>query len=580
MHNPTWWKEAVIYQIYPRSFKDSNGDGIGDLRGIIEKLDYLADLGVDILWLSPIFQSPNDDNGYDVSDYTAIMSEFGTMADFDEMLEKAHARGLKILLDLVVNHSSDEHRWFREARKSPDNPYRDFYFWEKEKPNNWGSFFSPSAWEYDEQAQAYYLHLFSKKQPDLNWETPALREAVYNDMRFWLDKGVDGFRMDVIPFISKHLDWPEPAGKEGQLHVKMWSRGPRLHEFLREMNEEVLSKYDITSVGEGIGVSTENVADFVHPDRKELDMLYHFDHAIIDHGPGGKYDPVELDYARFQQIFKDWDAKVEEGSWINIFLDNHDFPRLVSRFGNDKEYREESAGLFAILLLTMRGTPCIYQGTEIGMTNVAYPTLEDYDDLEIKNVVAQTKKNGGDLDKLLQAVHRQARDNARTPMQWTNEENAGFTTGEPWLKVNENYRKINVDAARKDADSVWYFYKNLLEYRKENKTFVYGKTEFFDTGNSRLFAYRRYDIEGDFIILLNMSDEVLDVPTEIVNEDYERIFSNYRYRPELTDEKLQPWEGRIYSHYMAEIMSIIGNRQSVEKKKPKKKKKRNYRRRK
>ena len=440
----TWWKESVIYQIYPRSFKDSNGDGIGDLGGIIEKLDYLKNLGIDVLWLSPIFKSPNDDNGYDVSDYCDIMEEFGTMADFDNLLAGVHKRGLKLVLDLVPNHSSDEHRWFQEARKSTDNPYRDYYFWEKEPPSNWTSFFSGSAWTKDELTDEYYLHLFSKKQPDLNWENPKVRQEMYDVMHFWFQKGVDGFRIDVLPFISKRLDFPDidPNQFEKAI-VEVYANGPRLHEYLQEMNREVSTKYDIMTMGEGIGVKPHNALDYVDEDRAELDMLYHFDHTTINYGQGGKYDPVDWKLSTFKQIFTDWHHAIGEKGWINIFLDNHDFPRMVSRYGNDNIYRKEAAKLLATLLLTMRGSPCIYQGSEIGMTNVTFDTLEEYDDVEVVNLHAEWKAAGKDTSPLLKAVQQQGRDNARTPIQWNDAPNGGFTEGKPWLTINPNYTEIN-----------------------------------------------------------------------------------------------------------------------------------------
>ena len=495
-----WWKESVVYQIYPRSFKDSNGDGIGDLQGIIEKLDYLQYLGVDVLWLSPIFKSPNDDNGYDVSDYCDIMDEFGTMADFDELLEGVHQRGLKLVLDLVPNHSSDEHFWFQESRKSKDNPYRDYYIWREKPPSNWASFFSGSAWEYDEMAGEYYLHLFSKKQPDLNWENPKVRQEIYDIMHFWFKKGVDGFRMDVIPFISKRLDFPAINPDDFiQSIIEVYANGPRLHEFLNEMNREVTSKYDVMTMGECIGVKPPQALDFVGEDRNELNMLYHFDHVNINYGIGGKYDPIPWKLSTFKTIFADWIEAVGDKGWINITLDNHDFPRMLSRFGNDDKYRIESAKLLATLLLTMRGGPCIYQGSEIGMTNVAFETLEEYDDVEVVNLHQEWKAAGKDTAPLLKAVQEQGRDNARTPMQWDNSPNAGFTSGTPWLKINPNYSAINAKAALDDESSVFFFYKEMLAYRKENSTLIYGGFEQFLPDSEELFVYRRWDEKGDFL---------------------------------------------------------------------------------
>lgn len=538
-----WWKESVIYQIYPRSFKDSNGDGVGDLVGIIEKLDYLQNLGVDVLWLSPIFQSPNDDNGYDVSDYCAIMDEFGTMDDFDRLLEGMHRRGLKLMLDLVPNHSSDEHVWFQESRKSKDNPYRDYYIWREQPASNWRSFFSGSAWEYDELAKEYYLHLFSKKQPDLNWENPKVRQEIYDVLHFWFKKGVDGFRMDVLPFISKRLDFPDINPNDfSSAIINVYSNGPRLHEFLQEMHREVCSKYDVITMGECIGVKPYQALDYVGEDRGEVNTLYHFDHVNINYGPGGKYDPVPWKLSRFKKIFCDWDKAVGNKGWINITLDNHDFPRMVSRFGNDAEYRVESAKLLATLLLTMRGGPCIYQGSEIGMTNVAFDKLEDYDDVEVHNLHQEWKNAGKDTGPLLKAVHQQGRDNARTPMQWDDSANAGFTTSKPWLNINPNYKEINVEAALADKQSILSFYKTLLALRKDNKTWIYGDLEMFLEEDESIFCYRRKNRNGDFIVLLNFGSDSKGIPEQIPLNNYVLLLSNYLE----TEQLLMPWEARIY----------------------------------
>ncbi len=539
----TWWKESVIYQIYPRSFKDSNGDGIGDLGGIIEKLDYLKNLGVDVLWLSPIFKSPNDDNGYDVSDYCDIMDEFGTMADFDKMLAGIHQRGMKLVLDLVPNHSSDEHFWFQESRKSTDNPYRDYYFWEKEPPSNWTSFFSGSAWEHDDLTDEYYLHLFSKKQPDLNWENPKVRAEMHNVMHFWFKKGVDGFRIDVLPFISKRLDFPDidPNQFEKAI-VEVYANGPRLHEYLRELNQEVSTKYDIMTMGEGIGVKPHNALDYVDEDRAELNMLYHFDHTTINYGQGGKYDPIPWKLTTFKQIFTDWHHAIGEKGWINIFLDNHDFPRMVSRYGNDGQYRKEAAKLLATLLLTMRGSPCIYQGSEIGMTNVTFDTLEAYDDVEVMNLHAEWKAAGKDTAPLLKAVQQQGRDNARTPIQWDETTNAGFTTGDPWLTINPNYPTINAKEALSDKDSIFYYYKELLTYRKANPTLIYGDYQLLAAESELVYAYKRWDEDGSFLIILNFSDQQLNSSNYVDIDRYKLVKSNYQNR----SVHLRPWEARIY----------------------------------
>jgi len=540
---PKWWKESVIYQIYPRSFNDSNGDGIGDLPGIQEKLDYLQHLGVDVIWLSPIYQSPNDDNGYDISDYYAIMKDFGAMEDFEALLRDIHQRGMRLLMDLVVNHTSDEHRWFQEARRDPDGPYRDYYIWKPEPPNNWLSMFGGSAWEYDAVAGAYYLHLFTKKQPDLNWENPKVRQEIYQLMRFWLDKGVDGFRMDVIPMISKRLDFPTADYSDfNRVIEELYCNGPRVHEFLREMHEEVLQHYDIMTVGEGVGIRPEQANLYVGADRRELNMIFHFGHMFIDHGPGGKFDIVPFDLSHFKQIFMDWDIAVGDSGWLNIYLDNHDFPRLVSRFGDDGFYHTESAKMLAILLLTLRGTPCIYQGTELGMTNVAFPSFDDYRDVETRNAYEAARAEGADLQQLLRTVHHQGRDNVRPPIQWDDEQQAGFTTGEPWLAVNPNYRKLNARQALADETSIFHFYRRMLALRRAHLTLVYGRFEVIAPEREDIFAYSRSDESDRYFVILNFTDQpVSDLPLPF-QQQMPLLISSY---PTEADE-LAPWEGRLY----------------------------------
>ena len=541
-----WWKESVIYQIYPRSFKDSNGDGIGDLRGIIEKLDYLKELGVDVLWLSPIYKSPNDDNGYDISDYYNIMDEFGTMADFDEMLQGIHDRGMRLLMDLVVNHSSDEHEWFQQSRLSKDNPYRDYYIWKPEKPNNWKSFFGGEAWEYDEATGEYYLHLFTKKQPDLNWENPKVRAEVYKLMRFWLDKGVDGFRMDVIPLISKRLDYPNADFSDFNKVIEdLYANGPRVHEFLQEMNREVMSHYDMMTVGEAVGVTPEVANLYVGANRKELNMIFHFGHMFMDHGPGGKFDIAAWSLNDFKQVFTDWYNALGEEGWTNVYLDNHDFPRMVSRWGDDGTYRVESAKLLATLVLTLRGTPGIYQGTEIGMTNVAFDHFEDYRDVETLNAEKEYRALAKDLDGLLKAVHQQGRDNVRTPIQWDETQHGGFTTGTPWIKVNPNYPEINAKAVLADQNSIFYYYQNLLRFRKEHLTLTYGQYQPIDQGHAQLYAYRRWDAGGEFYIYLNFGEsELSDFPVP-VGLGFEQVIGNYDFVQDVY-QPLRPWEARVF----------------------------------
>ena len=542
-----WWKEQVIYQIYPRSFNDSNGDGIGDINGIIEKLDYLKNLGVDIIWLSPVYESPNDDNGYDISDYYNIHPEFGTMEEFDRMLNGLHDRGMKLIMDLVVNHSSDEHKWFEQSHSSKENPYRDFYFWKKGKdggpPNNWKSFFGGSAWEYDEKTEEYYLHIFTKKQPDLNWENPKVREEVYKIIRFWLEKGVDGFRMDVIPLISKRLEFADANfASFGECVEKMYSNGPRVHEFINEMYESVLKEFDIMTVGEGPGITSKVGMNYVGEDRGELNMIFHLDHMFLGFGPRGRFDYKPYDLNDVKSIFKEWHEAMGEKGWVSIFLDNHDFPRLVSRFGNDTTYRVESAKMLAMLILTMRGTPCIYQGSEIGMTNVTYDSIEDFRDVETLNFHKEFTSDGMSEEEFIHRANVYGRDNVRTPVQWNNNKHAGFTDGEPWIKVNPNYPTINAQAVLDDPNSIFYFYKKMLAFRKENLTLTYGDFEEIEQEDDRLFVYRRWDEEGDFVVALNFSDEAKAVQIRNL-ENLELSIGNYE-----TSEvgMLRPWEGRLY----------------------------------
>lgn len=543
-----WWKEQVIYQIYPRSFKDSNGDGIGDLGGIISKLDYLKELGVDILWLCPIYDSPNDDNGYDIADYYRIHPEYGTMEEFDKLLAGLHQRGMKLIMDIVLSHSSDEHDWFVQSRKSKDNPYRDFYFWRPGKnggpPNNWQSFFGGSAWEYDEQTEEYYLHLFSNKQADLNWENPLLREELYKILNFWLDKGIDGFRMDVISLISKRLDFSNTTlSGLNELIDQVYSNGPRVHEFIQEMYQRVLQNYDIMTVGEGPGINTEVALDYVGQDRKELNMIFHLQHMYLGEGPFGKYDPVPYSWDDLIKIIEDWDAAMGEEGWISIFLDNHDFPRMVSRFGNDQMYRVQSAKMLAMMIFTLRGTVCIFQGSEIGMSNVHFPSLEDYRDVETLNFYQEFSKRGVDKDTFLKLVHKHSRDNARTPMQWTADTQAGFTTGSPWIKLNPNYPQINVAASLNDETSIFYFYKEIMKFRKANPTLVYGQFKVIPQVSKELFVYERFDEEARFLIVLNHSDQ--EVPFDLDLSSWILQLHNLAIS---NVQRLQPWEGRVYQY--------------------------------
>ncbi|NRB63735.1 MAG: alpha-glucosidase, partial [Saprospiraceae bacterium] len=465
--------------------------------------------------------------------------------NFDQLLAGIHDRGMKLVMDLVVNHTSDEHFWFQEARKSPDNPYRDYYIWHSEPPNNWQSMFGGSAWQYDELAEAYYLHLFTRKQPDLNWENPKVREEVYQLMRFWLDKGVDGFRMDVIPMISKRLDWPDADFSDFNTVVEqVYCNGPRVHAFLQEMHREVIQHYDMMTVGEGVGIPPTMANDYVGKSRDELNMIFHFGHMFIDHGPGGKFDVIDIDLPTFKKVFIDWDKAIGHDGWLNIYLDNHDFPRLVSRFGDDTNYREESAKMLGMLLLSLRGTPCIYQGTEIGMTNVAFPSFEDYRDVEIRNNVAIWKAQGDDLDEKLAMVHIQARDNVRTPIQWSNAPEAGFSTGTPWIKVNPNFTSINVAQAEQNPESVLHFYRDLLAFRKQWPVLVYGTFEPVAIDDPTFFAFYRKDEQETIFVVFNFSGQTQnDAPWPTMG-NWTVLKSNYKDKM-ASRAALRPWEGRI-----------------------------------
>ena len=544
----TWWKEAVVYQIYPRSFKDSNGDGIGDLPGIISKLDYIKSLGVDVIWLCPIYQSPNDDNGYDVSDYREIMTDFGNMSDFDALLEGIHERGMKLIMDIVPNHTSDEHRWFKASSESENSPYRDYYIWKKGKkdqlPNNWPSFFSGNAWDYDEKTQAHYLHLFAKKQPDLNWENPKVRQEIYEIMHFWFRKGIDGFRMDVVSLISKPPGLPNAdTNAFTEVIAKYYANGPKVHDYLKEMNHEVFRHYDCMTVGEGPGITLDNALNYVGEDRNELNMVFHFGHMYMDNGPGGKYDPIPNDLVDIKMVFNDWDAKLKGKGWGSIFLGNHDFPRIVSRFGNDKEFWKESAKLLATLILSMRGTPYIYQGDEIGMTNVAYESIEEYRDIETLNSWKDAMRKGVDPHDFMKLVHQQSRDNARTPFQWRNAKNGGFSDGTTWLRANDNFASINVEMQEHDDESVLNYYRKMVTYRKANPTLVYGDYECYQVEHPDLFMFKRWGSERNYWILLNFSEHHHDVEIHLP-ANLRLGINNY---PEPNDiSKLRPWEAKIF----------------------------------
>ncbi|MFD2638834.1 glycoside hydrolase family 13 protein [Piscibacillus salipiscarius] len=525
-----WWKMACVYQIYPRSFMDSDGDGIGDIQGIIQKLDYLKTLGIDIIWLSPIYDSPNDDNGYDIRNYYKIMQEFGTMEDFNYLLNEIHKRGLKLMMDLVVNHTSDEHEWFQK--------YEDFYYW-REKPNNWKSVFSGPAWEYDEERRQYYLHIFSKKQPDLNWENPKLRQSVYEMMRWWLDKGVDGFRMDVINFISKDPALPDGPDGDGSPY---FMNGPRIHEFLREMNQEVLSNYDCITVGEMPGASPEDAKTYTNPENRELNMIFTFEHMDLDGGPNGKWDLKKLNLVDLKENLEKWQHALHQVGWNSLYWNNHDQPRIVSRFGDDGDYRVESAKMLATCLHMMQGTPYIYQGEEIGMTNVAFKSLEKYQDIETLNMYKEKIAEGWSHDQIMKAIHTKGRDNARTPMQWSNEENGGFTTGDPWIDVNPNYEKINANEALQDSNSIFYYYQSLIDLRKRYNIITKGDFKLIHREHPDVFAYERSSEGEKLVVYCNFSENV----HTFALPDGEILIHNYDQLESCEQLNLRPWEAVVF----------------------------------
>ena len=555
--NKAWWKEAVVYQIYPRSFMDSNGDGIGDLNGITEKLEYLKELGIDVIWLSPVYQSPNDDNGYDISDYQAIMEEFGTMEDYDRMLARAHELGIKIMMDLVVNHTSDEHAWFVESRKSVDNPYRDFYIWRKGKdgkePNNWGSCFSGSAWKYDPQTDMYFLHLFSKKQPDLNWDNPKVRDQVFEMMNWWCEKGIDGFRMDVISLISKPEGLPDGIPGETGYADSGCANGPHVHEYLKEMNRKVISHYDLITVGEAAGVTLEEAKKYANADGSELNMVFQFEH--IGGGPEadnhyGKWDSHKMPLPVWKKILSRWQTGLEGKAWNSLFLSNHDQPRSVSWFGNDSEqYREISAKMLGTCLHMMQGTPYVYQGEELGMCNAYFDQLEDYRDIESLNAYKElTETCGVSHEEMMGYLKRISRDNARTPMQWDDSANAGFTTGTPWIKVNSNYKTVNAKQQTTDPDSVFSYYKELIRLRHENDIIVYGEYELLEPQNEELFIYTRSWNNEQLMVLCNFTEKDIVIPAAVTAQipaDAQILISNYVGNLESV---LRPYEARVYRY--------------------------------
>mgnify|MGYP000854787695 FL=1 len=531
-----WWKESVVYQIYPRSFCDSNGDGIGDLNGITGKLDYLKELGIDVIWLSPVYKSPNDDNGYDISDYQAIMDEFGTMEDFDRMLATAHEKGIKIMMDLVVNHTSDEHKWFIESRKSTDNPYRDYYIWRPAKedgslPNNWGSCFSGPAWEYDKTTDMYFLHLFSKKQPDLNWDNPAVRQDVFDMMNWWLKKGVDGFRMDVISLISKEPGLPDKEpGINGYATFNVSANGPHVHEYLQEMRQKALNNADTITVGECSGVTLEEAKKYARSDEKELNMVFQFEHMDVDSDEkAGKWTTRKMDLRNLKKILTRWQKGLQDIAWNSLYWENHDQPRSVSRFGNDSdEYREISAKMLATCIHMMQGTPYVYQGEELGMTNCPFNTLDNFRDLESINAFHELTEQGKMTEEdMMAAIGYKGRDNARTPMQWDDSAYAGFSTTNPWIMVNPNYTKINAKDQVNREDSVFKYYQKLIKLRHESELIVYGTYDLILDDDKDIYAYIRTLGDEKLIVYCNFSENTREVelPKEFTNGKV--LISNY-----------------------------------------------------
>jgi oligo-1,6-glucosidase len=543
-----WWKEQVVYQIYPRSFYDSNNDGIGDIKGIILKLDYLKLLGIDIIWISPHFDSPNDDNGYDIRNYKKVMEEFGTMEDFDLLLNEIHIRKMKLIIDLVVNHSSDEHNWFIESKSSKDNKYRDYYIWKagdkNSPPNNWTSFFGGSAWEKDPISNDYYLHYFSKKQPDLNWENNKVREEVYDVMKFWLDKGIDGFRMDVIPFISKDQDFNNLSKKELLNPEKVYASGPRLHEFLKEMNSKVLSKYDILSIGEAFGISEDTMIQLSDEREEELDLVFLFDIIRI-----GRENWIQNKWnlAQLKKLFNT-QSSVDEFHWPTVFLNNHDNPRSVSKYGNDKDYRIKSAKLLAMLTLTQRGTPILYQGEEIGMTNYNFSELTQFDDLEVLGNLSKAISSGISKKEYILHLNKTSRDHSRTTMQWSSGTKGGFSNGNNnWFLSNPNHDRINVENDLNNEDSIFHFYRKLLQIRKQSKDLIYGHYFDLDPNHQNIFIYQRVGLKTTYLIILNMSDSLINYNFNNLTE-YSLEFSNLNTRPRISSNQIEllAWDALMF----------------------------------
>lgn len=557
MNNETeWWKKSVVYQVYPKSFRDSDGDGFGDLNGLTEKLPYLKKLGIDVIWLNPIYQSPQVDNGYDISDYRKIEPTLGTMEDFDRLLLEAHKAGIKIILDLVVNHTSDKHFWFEEAKKSKENPYHDYYIWKDEVPNNWGSSFGGSTWEYVETVGQYYLHLFAKGQPDLNWENPNVRREVYDILKFWLDKGIDGFRMDVITLISKDPAYPDGPVIQNKAYGSYYAgcaSGPKVHEYLQEMNREVLSKYDIMTVGEAPHTSAEEAVPYTAADRGELNMVFHFDHMHLDYDENGKYAKTRVNLVDLKQVMTKWQEKMQEcGGWNSLYWSNHDQARAVTRFGNETpKYRVLSAKMLGTVLHMMQGTPYIFEGEELGMTNAFFDKIEDYRDIEALDIFKDfTERKGFSEADTLELLRLKSRDNARTPMQWDDSEKAGFTEGTPWISVNPNHREINAKACLEDENSVFYYYQKLIKLRHEMPIITDGVYELLDADNEQVYTYLRRGKNETLVVLANFTEETImyRLGDEWKEKEGRLLLSNYETAPETFSGEitLEPYGAYVY----------------------------------
>ncbi|WP_163538734.1 alpha-glucosidase [Gracilibacillus sp. YIM 98692] len=549
----TWWKEAVAYQIYPKSFMDANGDGIGDLQGVLSKLDYIKNLGADVIWICPIYQSPNDDNGYDISDYKDIMADFGTMEDFNQLLDEVHKRDMKLIMDLVINHTSDEHPWFVESRSSKDNPYRDYYIWHPGKngrePNNWESIFGGSAWEYDSTTKEYYMHVFSRKQPDLNWENPKVRQDLYQMINWWLDKGIDGFRVDAISHIKKvpgFPDMPNPHKKRYVSSMDGHMNRPGIQAFLNELKENTFNQYDIMTVGEANGVKVKEAESWVGEKNGVFNMIFQFEHLDL----WGTSKNGNLDLPSLKKTLSKWQKGLDGVGWNALFLENHDQPRSVSTWGDDRKYRVESAKALATMFFLMQGTPFIYQGQEIGMTNVQFDSIEDYDDVAIHNLYKNELKNGKTHQEIMDIIWKNGRDNSRTPMQWNDSVNAGFTTGKPWLKVNPNYKEVNVKRSIEDPESIYHYYKKLIHLRKNNDILIYGSYDMVLANHPRVYAYTRTLGEETYLIIVNMFNEKTHVtlPNALKTKQLHLKVSNFQVDTRQVDHSfsLRPYEARVY----------------------------------